>query len=83
MTDWRKHKTHREETKAVKAALVKAGYRNVRVGHGTGTAWAWLDIHCDPKPGQLWRKKRDAVLRIAKQVTGRHGDYNGDIMVHS
>lgn len=80
--DWRKQKTHRAETKAVKEALIKAGFRNVRVGHGTGTAWAWLDIHCDPKPRQSWREKRNEVLRIAKRVTGRHGDYDGDIAVH-
>ena len=79
---WRNHKTHREETKAVKDALIEAGFTNVRVGHGTGTAWGWLDIHCDAKPGQDWQDKRVEALRIAKSVTGRHGDYDGDINVH-
>ena len=84
MTDyWRKQRTHRTETKAVKTALTKAGYRNVRVGHGSGTAWEWLDIHCSPKPDQSSEHKRAAVIRIAKQVTGRHGDYDGRINVHS
>ncbi len=41
---WRNHSTHKEETKAVKAALVKAGYADARVGHGSGTAWGWLDL---------------------------------------
>jgi len=36
---WRNHSTHREETKAVKKALEKAGIKFKKVGHGTGTAW--------------------------------------------
>jgi hypothetical protein len=79
---WRNHKTHREETKAVKDALIQAGFTNVKVGHGTGTAWGWLIIHCDNKPGQSYEAKRLEVLGIAKAVTGRHGDYDGDINVH-
>ncbi len=79
---WRKHKTHREETKAVKDALLKAGFTNVKVGHGTGTAWGWLKIYCDAKPGQSYQDKRLEVLRIAKAVTGRHGDYDGEINVY-
>ena len=78
---WRNHKTHREETKAVKEALVKAGFPNVRVGHGTGTAWGWLEIRCDAKPGQSYQDKRVEAIRIAKDVTARHGDYDGDILV--
>jgi hypothetical protein len=78
---WRNHNNHREETKAVKEALLKAGYTHVRVNHGTGTAWAWLLIQCDPKPGQSYQDKRIEVLRVAKEVTGRYGDYDGDINV--
>jgi len=78
---WRDHKTHREETKAVKEALLKAGYTNVKVHHGTGTAWGWLVIHCDNKLGQSYEAKRLEVLRITKAVTGRHGDYDGEINV--
>ena len=83
---WRNHKTHREETKAVKDALLKAGFTNVKVGHGTGTAWAWLDIHCTasyPQAGwESYQNRRLEVLRVAKAVTGRHGDYDGEILVH-
>jgi len=83
---WRNHKTHREENKAVKDALLKAGFTNVKVGHDTGTAWAWLKIHCDAKPGQSFLKSfqdsRAEVIRIAKAVTGRHGDYDGEINVY-
>ena len=32
------------ETATAKAALVKAGYRNVSARHGTGTAWGWLSF---------------------------------------
>ena len=79
---WRKHKTHRAETAAVKAALIQAGFKNVRVGHGTGTAWGWLHIHCDPKPGQSFQGKMREAIMIAQAVTGRHGDYDGDINVY-
>lgn len=78
---WRKQKTHREETKAVKDALKKAGFTNVRVGHGTGTAWGWLHIHCSPKPGQTYQRTDREVIRIAQAVTGRRGDYDGNINV--
>ena len=35
-------RTH--ETANVKAALVTAGYTDVKVGHGSGTAWSWLHV---------------------------------------
>ena len=79
---WRNHINHREETKAVKDALARAGFTNVRVGHGTGTAWAWLKIRCDAKPGQSYQEKRVEAIRIAKDVTGRHGEYDGEINVY-
>lgn len=41
---WRNHGTHKAETKAVKTALQAVGI-NAKVGHGTGTAWAWLEIN--------------------------------------
>lgn len=69
------------ETKAVKAALIKSGYTEVRVGHGTGTAWGWLHIKCDEKPEQSWRDKNTDVERIAQQVSGRRGDYGGRISI--
>lgn len=79
---WRNQTTHREETKAVKEALVKAGFQNVHVGHDRGTAWSWLKIRCDPKPEhKTWQDKRIEVIRIAKAVTGRSGDYDGEILV--
>lgn len=34
----------RSETKLVKDALVKQGYRDVKVTHGKGTAWGWLHV---------------------------------------
>ena len=69
------------ETKNVKDALIKAGYTGVKVGHGTGTAWGWLDIKCDEKPNQNWQAKNSDVERIAQQATGRHGDYGGRINI--
>ena len=78
---WREHKTHQAETQAVKNALIEAGYTNVKVKHGTGTAWGWLKIYADPKPGQSYQDKRLGILRIAKRITGRGGDYEGEINV--
>jgi len=46
---WRKQENHKEETKAVKAALAKAGIK-AKVGHGTGTAWGWLEINIGTCP---------------------------------
>jgi len=74
---WRKHESHREETKAVKQALKDAGI-NASVGHGTGTAWSWLEISVD---GGVDRELRERVISIALEVTDRHGDYNGNISV--
>ena len=96
---WRKFENHKEETKAVKAALVKAGYQGVKVGHGTGTAWGWLRVtvtiqHADPcgcirEPhgtitrgygcATKWRDTYADLMKLCQEVTGRHGEYNGDI----
>ena len=71
----------RAETKTVKQALTQAGYTAVKVGHGTGTAWGWLHIKCDEKQGQSWRDKCSDVEKIARQATGRRGDYGGQINI--
>jgi len=52
---------------------------DVNVGHGTGTSWAWLYI--DTKKPEDFRRWRD-IVRVAKKVTGRDGDYDGEINVH-
>lgn len=75
---WRKHRTHREETAAVKAALRAAGIPFRGVSHGRGTAWGWLDI--DLGPGTSATVARLA-LQLAQQTTGRHGDHDGAILV--
>jgi len=112
---WRNQETHREETKAVKEALAKAGI-NATVGHGRGTAWGWLEINLGPDKSIHWKagknhevleitqeeasrlefyahcvgncpaceKNRNLVnqaISIAQSVTGRHGDYNGEISI--
>ena len=69
------------ETKAVKAALIKAGYTGVKVGHGTGTARSWLEIKSDTKPEQTWQEMYSDTEKIAQQVTGRHGEYGGRINI--
>ncbi len=91
---WRNFENHTEETKAVKAALKAAGI-NADVGHGKGTAWAWLEINVgksphkphdprDPSCGFCDRRHNEIVknvIRIAQEVTGRHGDYGGQVLV--
>ncbi|MFA5176633.1 MAG: hypothetical protein WC440_00610 [Candidatus Omnitrophota bacterium] len=74
---WRNFDTHREETKAVKAALNAAGI-NCVVKHRTGTAWGWLEINIGKDADAELRKK---TLDIALEATGRHGDYNGEILI--
>ena len=81
MSSWRKHATHAEETKAVKAALLAAGYTNVKVRHSTGTARAWLNVQANLKQGQTWSDRDTDILRIAQAITGRTGDYDGRINV--
>jgi len=56
---WRNHNNHREETKAVKDALVEAGIPVLKVGHGTGTAWGWLEIHLPPPDETKHEKMTD------------------------
>ena len=70
------------ETKAVKAALIKAGYTGVRVGHCTGTAWGWLKIKAAYKPGENFASHQDAIEKIAQAVTSRPADeYGGRISI--
>jgi len=73
----RNHKTRREETQAVKAALKKAGIV-ARVGHGTGTARGWLKIRPNFVPSEDENRR---IIRIAIDVTGRTGEYDGRILV--
>ena len=70
------------ETKAVKGALIALGYKGVKVGHGTGTAWGWLHIKCDEKPGQSFQEKIADVEQIAQYITSRTGDYGGRINIY-
>ena len=76
---WRNHKTHAEETHAVKEALRNAGIPFRKVGHGTGTTWAWLEIYLGTP--ENYRKYHQEVLAIAQAITGRRGDYHGDISI--
>ena len=93
---WRNHDNHKEETKAVKKALADNGI-NAKVTHGRGTAWGWLHINIgDPKqrnglkpaPFEYQYTEEELVLRnkvmkIAQEVTGRHGEYNGEIIINA
>ena len=65
----------RQETKEVKTALAKAGIK-ARVGHGRGTSWGWLYITVDRA-----LMLRPEIVAIAQRVTGRKGEYDGNISV--
>ena len=73
----------REETMLVKKALIAEGFDKcgVRVGHDRGTAAGWLEIQASCRKGAYWQKEYDLALAIAQRVTGRHGDYSGEISV--
>lgn len=84
---WRNQDSHKEETKAVKKALADAGIK-AKVTHGRGTAWGWLHINIgSPKErnGEPFDEEEQAlhrkVLKIAQETTGRHGEYDGEIVI--
>jgi hypothetical protein len=95
---WRKHDSHKEETKAVKKALADAGIK-ASVTHGTGTAWGWLHINLgDPKKrnglimegsghGYIYTEEEQELhkkaLKIVRETTGRHGEYDGEIIINA
>ena len=93
---WRNHESHKEETKAVKKALTDIGIK-ASVTHGTGSAWGWLHINIgDPRNrdglikeefGNRYTEKElelhKKVLKIAQEITGRHGEYDGEIIVNA
>ncbi len=72
----------KHETKAVKQALASNGFTGISVGHGTGTAWGWLHIRINQLNCFSEANTRNGALRIAQRVTGRHGDYDGNINVY-
>lgn len=76
---WRNFQNHRDETRAVKQALTKARIPFSKIGHGRGTGWAWLEIYLGNR--ETYQRYADKVLRIAQDVTGRTGDYNGEILI--
>lgn len=91
---WRKQDNHKEETKAVKKALADAGIK-AKVTHGRGTAWGWLHINIGspkerngikPAPFDYQYTEEELflhrkVLKIAQETTGRHGEYEGEIVI--
>lgn len=71
----------RQETTAVKRALLEAGIPVRRVIHGRGTAWGWLDIYLEHGACRDQYETGREAIRIAQEVTGRSGDYDGRINV--
>ena len=74
---------HRTETRKVKEALTQAGIK-CRVSHGTGTASPWLHITIqEQEHPTATRALEGKVIKIAQSVTGRRGQSDGRINVHS
>lgn len=73
----------REETAVVKKALVTAGFDKgvVRVRHGTGTAWGWLNVEVDMPSNMNYETCYTTAVCVTQKATGRHGAYGGDINV--
>jgi hypothetical protein len=80
-TEWMKEvrEKRKAETKNVKAALIAAGYKDVRVGHDRGTAWNWLSITVTFY-GDYWENSRN-VEAIAVKASGRTGRSTEDISI--
>jgi len=86
--------SRREETNIVKMALKEAGII-ARVSHGNGTGYGWIEVNIgDPaerggveKHPNGWSTKyttsemelHEKVIKLVQDVTGRHGEYNGNI----
>jgi hypothetical protein len=80
------------ETKIVKEALKKAGII-ATVKHGKGTSWGWLRVNIgesarrngvNPETRMYTQEEQDLhrkVIKIVQEVTGRHGEYNGNINI--
>jgi hypothetical protein len=63
--------TRDDETRAVKAALKKAGLV-ARVKHGKGTTFGWLNVTLPPCDlGVLARDRADRVRTIIRTATDR------------
>jgi len=71
---WRKHKSHRAETIAVKKALAEAGIK-ASVSHGTGTAWAWLEINIGPDKRKHQKVKDGYVLEMTLEEASKQPYY--------
>lgn len=67
------------ETKSVKAALKAAGF-DVRVGHGRGTVWGWLDVSVNNKGFTQGDNQR--ICEIARKASGREGRAAENISVN-
>lgn len=72
----------RAETKLVKDWLLKNGYREVKVTHGHGTAWGWLEVEVTGDlPRTDWQLVYRQLSKCIQELTGRHGDHNGRISI--
>jgi hypothetical protein len=58
-------------TRNVRKALKDAGFTGIKVSHGTGTAWGWLDVTVDRSNVGNCRTQHDTVEAIAADAAGR------------
>ena len=68
---WRNFENHKDETKAVKQVLRKAGIA-AKVGHWRGTAWGWLEINLGPRQGKHMKAGDNGnVLYLTQEEAGK------------
>lgn len=64
----------KEETKVIKKAFAQAGI-DAKIKHGSGSTFGWLFISVNSK-----MSSRD-IIDIVQFVTGRHGEFDGNINI--
>lgn len=74
--------TRREQTKAIKTALIAKGYPVLSVKHGTGTAYCWIHIKLAVEWSRL-NKYISEVESIAAKILGRESWAENCIIVDS
>lgn len=71
----------RAETDAVKQALQKAGFKNVSVKHGTGTAANWIEVTLYGNYSRDDERRAYSIIKRAAQREDLHDDIQTDYFV--
>ncbi len=62
--DWKERR--KKETRAIKDALIKAGFKQVSVTHGRGTAFNWIEVTIhEPHNNRRYELAQKIVLNVS------------------